>query len=283
MNKDKPTIIIPERFKNTISLHIIKNILNQKDIRAPLILGINGPTGEGKTFQTELILKEMGITAIKISAKDFENERAGAPGLLLCERYWEASELVEINESSMAVLFINDIDAGIGHWSGEVQYTVNTQIVLATLMNIADYPEFVGDKITKRIPIIVTGNDFTKLYLPLIRECRMTIFNWIPNLEEKINIIRHNIFTAKTISDTDIENIVLAFKDKPIAFFANLKSKLFDDQLLKIIKKKDLSKIISHIKKEMYRELLIPESNFETLLEKAKELDSEKIINHLKN
>ena len=40
----------------------------------------------------------------------------------------------------MSSLFINDLDAGAGRMGAATQYTVNNQMVNATLMNIADNP-----------------------------------------------------------------------------------------------------------------------------------------------
>ncbi|PHU24167.1 Ribulose bisphosphate carboxylase/oxygenase activase, chloroplastic [Capsicum chinense] len=82
----------------------------------------------------------------------------------------------------MSCLMINDIDAGLGRY-GNTQVTVNNQIVVGTLMNLCDNPTRVsvgqqwreGD-ITHRIPIIVTGNDFSTMYAPLIRDGRMEKF-----------------------------------------------------------------------------------------------------------
>ena len=68
---------------------------------------------------------------------------------------------------------------------GNTQMTVNNQIVVGTLMNLADNPTRVsiGQKwresdITHRVPIIATGNDFSTLYAPLIRDGRMEKFYW---------------------------------------------------------------------------------------------------------
>jgi len=71
----------------------------------------------------------------------------------------------------MCVLLINDLDAG-GRVDKSTQYTVNTQLVNGTLMNIADNPRCVqlpGSYETQpinRVPIIVTGNDFSRYMLP---------------------------------------------------------------------------------------------------------------------
>ena len=63
--------------------------------------------------------------------------------------------------------------------------TVNNQIVVGTLMNLSDNPTRVSigqdwqeKDITHRIPIIVTGNDLSTIYAPLIRDGRMDKFYW---------------------------------------------------------------------------------------------------------
>lgn len=63
--------------------------------------------------------------------------------------------------------------------------TVNNQIVVGTLMNLADNPTRVSvgqdwreSDFTNRIPIIFTGNDFSTIYAPLIRDGRMEKFYW---------------------------------------------------------------------------------------------------------
>jgi hypothetical protein len=60
------------------------------------------------------------------------------------------------------------------------QCTVNNQIVCSTLMAMCDDPIRVSigevwreEAMNIRIPIIVTGNDFSTLFAPLIRDGRM--------------------------------------------------------------------------------------------------------------
>lgn len=63
----------------------------------------------------------------------------------------------------MCSLFINDLDAGAGRMGEATQYTVNNQMVNATLMNIADSPTNVQlpgvykNEEINRVPIICTG------------------------------------------------------------------------------------------------------------------------------
>ena len=172
---------IAPSFLNKLAVHITKNYLDLPQVRMPLILGIHGRKGEGKSFQCELVYERMGIEVVHISGGELESPDAGDPARLIRLRYREAAELVRVR-GVMAVLMINDLDAGAGRFDQMTQYTVNTQLVNNTLMNIADNPTNVqlpgsyDDTPLQRIPIIVTGNDFATLYAPLIRDGRMEKF-----------------------------------------------------------------------------------------------------------
>jgi hypothetical protein len=45
---------ISPRFLDKIAIHLTKNFLELPGVQVPLILGIHGRKGEGKTFQCEL-------------------------------------------------------------------------------------------------------------------------------------------------------------------------------------------------------------------------------------
>ena len=73
----------------------------------------------------------------------------------------EASDIIK--KGKMCSLFINDLDAGAGRMGAGTQYTVNNQMVNATLMNIADNPSNVQlpgvykQETIPRVPIVCTG------------------------------------------------------------------------------------------------------------------------------
>lgn len=84
-------------------------------------------------------------------------------------------------------------------YQGNTQMTVNNQIVVGTLMNISDNPTRVSigqvwreSDITHRIPIIFTGNDFSTLYAPLIRDGRMEKFYWYTS-KFKVSILSSSV------------------------------------------------------------------------------------------
>lgn len=102
---------ISPAFLDKMTVHVVKNFLDLPKIKVPLILGIWGGKGQGKTFQVELAFKRLGINPIVMSAGELESGNAGEPAKLLRQRYREASDIIK--KGKMACLFINDLDAGV--------------------------------------------------------------------------------------------------------------------------------------------------------------------------
>ena len=152
----------------------------------------------------------------------------------------------------MAVLMINDLDAGAGRFDRMTQYTVNTQLVNNTLMNIADNPTNVqlpgsyDEKPLPRIPIIATGNDFATLYAPLIRDGRMQKFYWQPSEADRLGIIG-GMFASDGLSAENVERLVKRFKDQAIDFFGAVRSQLYDAQITRFIDSVGLENVASKV------------------------------------
>ena len=177
----------------------------------------------------------MKIEVVHISGGELESPDAGDPARLIRLRYREAAELVRVR-GKMAVLMINDIDAGAGRFDALTQYTVNTQLVNNTLMNIADNPTNVqlpgsyDETEIRRVPIILTGNDLSTLYAPLIRDGRMEKFYWEPDREDRIGIVA-GIFEPDELSKQHIVQLVDAFPDQAIDFFGAVRSQIYNEQV----------------------------------------------------
>lgn len=236
---------IPERFRRAIVLHVVKNNLSGNTVRMPLLLGIHGPSGDGKTYQCERVLEEMGAKAFLISGGQLESHEAGEPAKLIRNTYLNASRCIEHGDAATAVVLMNDIDTGVGSWGELVQYTINRQTVFGELMHLVDYPTSVEGRITHRIPIIMTGNDFTKLYEPLVRAGRMEAFEWKPTREEKAQIISR-IFPELSLPECSA--LVDTFEREPLAFFSALRSTLTDDDLYREIERVGIQRIIAFIR-----------------------------------
>ncbi|PSE92895.1 ribulose 1,5-bisphosphate carboxylase, partial [Acinetobacter baumannii] len=173
-----------------------------------------------------------------MSAGELESGNAGEPAKLIRQRYREAADIIK--KGKMCCLFINDLDAGAGRMGGTTQYTVNNQMVNATLMNIADNPTNVqlpgmyNKEENPRVPIIVTGNDFSTLYAPLIRDGRMEKFYWAPTREDRIGVCK-GIFRTDGVPEQDIVKLVDTFPGQSIDFFGAVRARVYDDEVRKWI------------------------------------------------
>jgi hypothetical protein len=230
---------ISPAFLDKMTIHIAKNFMDLPKIKVPLILGIWGGKGQGKTFQCALAYKKLGISPIVMSAGELESGNAGEPAKLIRQRYREASDIIK--KGKMCSLFINDLDAGAGRMGSATQYTVNNQMVNATLMNIADNPTNVQlpgvykNEEIPRVPIICTGNDFSTLYAPLIRDGRMEKYYWNPTREDRVGVCM-GIFQEDNITREEVEVLVDAFPGQSIDFFGALRARVYDDKVRGFIK-----------------------------------------------
>jgi hypothetical protein len=234
LNNVEDGFYISPAFLDKLSIHVAKNYLELPKIKVPLILGIWGGKGQGKTFQCNLAFKKLGINPIVMSAGELESGNAGEPAKLIRQRYREASDIIK--KGKMCSLFINDLDAGAGRMGDATQYTVNNQMVNATLMNIADSPTNVqlpGVYKTEeipRVPIICTGNDFSTLYAPLIRDGRMEKYYWNPTREDRVGVCM-GIFQHDGINRAEVESLVDSFPGQSIDFFGALRARVYDDKV----------------------------------------------------
>lgn len=231
---------VPDRFTDAVALHVVKNLLFP---RTSLILGLQGPAGEGKTFQCCEVLRRLNVTPVSLSADEFGSEHEGGPARTLVRRYIYASRLVLTGQARAAALVINDIDACLGNFGELVQYTVNTQQLNATIMGLCDSPTRVGEEQTARVPLIVTGNDLRKLYGPLTRPGRMTVFTWRPTLEEKRAIVVE-MYGDVPVSMDDVQQLVRRYRRQSVAFFESVKGTLMDRCTLATIREVGLENVV---------------------------------------
>ena len=73
-----------------------------------------------------------------------------------------------------------------------------------------------------RVPIVCTGNDFSTLYAPLIRDGRMEKFYWAPTREDRVGVCM-GIFQHDGVTRGEVETIVDTFPGQSIDFFGALR------------------------------------------------------------
>ncbi|KAL2643182.1 hypothetical protein R1flu_010769 [Riccia fluitans] len=271
-------------FLDKVVTHIAKNYLAPHlETKVPLILGVWGGKGQGKSFQIELICKALDLEPVIMSAGEMESEWAGQPGKLIRERYRTSSQVIK-NQGKMSALIINDLDAGIGRFEN-TQCTVNNQMVVGTLMNLCDNPtrvsigqEWREADVVNRVPIIVTGNDFSTLWAPLIRDGRMDKFYWQPTREDIINTVSR-MYREDGITVEEIASIVDIFPNQALDFYGALRSRTYDLEVLKwaneIGTEHLARKLVSRKKDEPLPVFIAPEQTVEKLIEAGKSLVEE--------
>ena len=206
-----------------------------------------------------------------MSAGELESGNAGEPSKLIRQRYREASDIIK--KGKMCCLFINDLDAGAGRMGGGTQYTVNNQMVNATLMNIADNPTNVqlpgvyNKEEIPRVPIICTGNDFSTLYAPLIRDGRMEKFYWNPTRADRIGVA-YGIFRPDGVSLEDVEKIIDRYPNQSIDFFGAMRARVYDDKVRDFVNDIGIESIGRRLVNSKEGKVVFekPEMNLETLI-----------------
>lgn len=209
------TPVIPERFQRKIDEHLVFNFAGAGSW--PLVLGVFGRPGDGKSFQVRRHLERRGVLAVSINAADLESDRAGQPGKLVLAQYEDAGH--RASEGTPAALIVDDFDTTVGEWEHSTS-TVNHQQVLAQLMHLADSPTQAADKSLRRVPVFVTGNDLSKVYPPLRRPGRMHPFFWLPTEAERQEIVEQ--IMAPILDPLETAELLAQIPEAPIAFFSDL-------------------------------------------------------------
>ncbi|XP_039817897.1 ribulose bisphosphate carboxylase/oxygenase activase, chloroplastic-like isoform X4 [Panicum virgatum] len=263
-------------FLDKVACHIVKNfIAHLLDIKIPLILGEPGRLIRDRYRTASQVIQNQVRRCLQLLDLRYENFKF---------RFWMV-------QGKLSCLMINDLDAGVGRF-GNTQMTVNNQIVAGTLMNLADNPTRVsiGQKwresdVTNRVPIIVTGNDFSTLYAPLIRDGRMEKFYWQPDREDIINIV-HGMYTKDGISVEEVSRIVDTFPNQALDFYGALRSRTYDRAILEWVDQiggheKLGEKLLKQKKGEKLPTFIPPKQTLEALIESGSSLvrEQELIMN----
>ena len=242
---------ISPKLREAIQSHLVGNLLI-RDTDSPLILGVFGPPGEGKTFQINTVCNQMGINQIILSPGELESPAQSGGGsddpiAMLRKKYIKAGSATGstpeggyMNRFASAAMVINDVDTVLGDWGPKVEYSSNRQLLYGELMSLCDFPTLVARQPVKRVPIIMTGNDASILYAPLLRSGRMRLFKWAPTVVDKAMIVSR-IFSG--IPPEEIEKLIELYPDKPVAFWNDVNSRYHEDILLEWLRTRTIDDI----------------------------------------
>jgi hypothetical protein len=234
-------IVLLDRFFHQVHKHLV-NCYQEID-RWPVILGIFGRPGDGKSAQLLTALTQCNVEPVRLNAADLESGLAGEPGRHIARTYATASMAVE--KSVPAALVVDDIDTTVGEWEMNTG-TVNHQQVLAELMHLADRPVDSSRNFPRRVPVFVTGNNLARLYPPLRRHGRMNTFAWRPEPYEVQAVVR-GIF-AGLADEATLDLLASKYASEPLAFFAQIRIELLDVEAAKLLPRTgyDMRHLLKH-------------------------------------
>jgi len=103
---------------------------------------------------------------------------------------------------------IEDFDLGAASEKEATRYTINSQLLSAYMMNLADDIGLGEVGTDARFPVFITGNDFTDLHRPLARPGRMDFFTWRPTEEELAYMVWGLLRGVGDVSETFCRQMV---------------------------------------------------------------------------
>lgn len=241
-------IKVPDVFRKRVLVHVMSNYVDIGGTSIPpLYLAIEGRAGEGKTVQTIATCTQCNIDVLYLSASQLSGQHEREALDIMREIYNEAVRMR--HSGSCVAIVIDDFHMSIVNQDNNLRKTVNSNLLTGYLMNLAD------GNIMERVPIILTGNSFSKVYKPLLRSGRADFFEWKPDSEVKLNILKQIMKGFVQLTEDEFNNFFQEFKNATIADFSQLINDCKKDILWDEIKsetyfdKVKIKKIDSRIKK----------------------------------
>lgn len=210
----------------------------------PLFLAIEGKPGEGKTSQTIGTCIQHGIDVFYMSASQLSGAHESEPLDIMEKVYRDCIKWKK--DGKKVTLVIDDFHLSNAISNGDIKRTINSSLLTGFLMNLA---ESYGDD---RVPIVLTGNNFDKIYAPLLRAGRADKFVWAPDETDKKEIIMKLYEGFVKMDSKSFDRFYKKYSNASIAEFVQLKNDYrkeilfkhleglikFDEKTMKILEKK---------------------------------------------
>lgn len=245
-------IKVSNTFERNILTHIVSLYLPDNHyFQAPMFLAIEGRAGEGKTTQTIATCSQHGIYIIYISASELSGAHEKDSINVMKEIYYAAINLKK--KGRIVAILIDDFHMGNATTDENIKRTINSNLLTGYLMNLAENNKNI------KIPIILTGNDFSKIYVPLLRSGRADKFKWNPEYAEKKEIVKTIFNRFANISEHEFNELFDKYSNNSVADFYQLineyRKELFAGYITKfdVIDEKAVSTISQIVKQHQHK------------------------------
>ena len=255
------TMMVPKEFKEKVLVHVVSQYMTLNELFVPpLYLAIEGPAGEGKTSQTIAVLTQYNIEVLYVSASEISGSHEGDSVKILNDVYNYAVQ--RSKRGYCIAILIDDFHMGTINQDSRTEKTINSNLLTGRMMNLADCSD------GKRIPIIMTGNDFSTVYAPLLRSGRADMYRWEPDIKLKAVIIRNILDPFVKMNENEFVQFCSMFRRGTISDFSQLKNDLRKRYVWKMIEKKT-SLNVEAVQKLDCKMSYFPRLNFQEICELA--------------
>lgn len=230
-------IYIPPRVLVAVTGHIQKFQARKASgkLKAPQIFIMCGVPGNGKTTLTEEVCKPLGVRLHSISASTLSGEFEGQALTPLRCLYVTAAQ----DKTAWAsAIRIDDFDLSVGRIDDRLSGTPHATMLNDFIMSLCDNPHRIEISHSNRQPeihhlenppvIFMTANDPSKIYQAVKRVGRATVFEWQPTRQEMLDSIAC-LYPACSLAE--LNEVIVAFPERPIAFFEQIGVRALDDAL----------------------------------------------------
>jgi len=232
---------IPPRFKNSVRSYLFQfhARLVEKSFPAPALFVLIGPPGEGKSTMVSDVLSGIGVPVKRLSASALGGMYEGDSTTPIIDAYLALGSREDLLPAPAIVL--DDFDLSAGRVDQRNAGTINQSLLNGLLMNIADKPDqltksYIDETGTPRsrtfdvkpVMIILTANDGTQIYPPLLRPGRALVSEWRATPDDMAEMLA-GIFPS--LSESERRDLVARFPGAAIAFFNQINSEMVRSRL----------------------------------------------------
>lgn len=207
-----------EGLSRAVRQHLAYQIGTHSRATAERMLWVQGRPGQGKTVGIQLACHAAGFGYASLSAGLFAGETEGASVKALHAALGECQNWSAANKKRVAVL-MDDLDLSAANVADGVGSTVNTQLLVKELMDLADHRERYANHDGTHIGFIVSVNDASGMRESLTRNGRATFYTHEPTYDE-IENVAWKVLKPVTAAERDlVSKLVKRHRKQNIAFW----------------------------------------------------------------